>query len=106
MKYIICFILFLYIANANAADTCDIARHKAVSLNRIGNYIPQCDDDLTYVGKKYKHVQCHHSAYYCFCADTVTGAPTSENFQPKEKVEMEKFCSKKEKIINVLRKNN
>lgn len=106
MKYILLFIFILYITKGSA-ERCDIARHKAMQSNLIGGYIPQCDGNPTKIGKKYAIFQCHHSAFYCFCADEISGAPVSENFQPMERKEMAKKCieikRKKEKFQKALR---
>uniref|UniRef100_A0A4V2H922 U104-Liphistoxin-Lsp1a_1 n=1 Tax=Liphistius sp. SGP-2016 TaxID=1905180 RepID=A0A4V2H922_9ARAC len=49
--------------NVTACD-CFLELYKADSLNLIGSYIPQCENDGTYKAK-----QCHGSTGYCWCVD-------------------------------------
>jgi len=60
-----------------ASSTCIKEHATALQSNRIGKYVPQCDEQ---VPEKYKPLQCHGSIGHCWCVDTETGGKISEIF--------------------------
>ena len=83
MKYLTLLILLTFLtsfARSKQTKTCSEWREKVKNSAMIGGFAPQCnEEDET----KFKTLQCHTSAYYCFCADEVEGIPTSvDSFKP------------------------
>jgi hypothetical protein len=70
--------LFLLITLCTfASSTCIEERATAFQSNRIGKYVPQCNEQ---VPAKYNAIQCHGSIGFCWCVDTDTGGKLSEVF--------------------------
>ena len=63
-----------------AYSTC-IEKRAAFQSNKIGTYVPQCDEQ---VPEKYNAIQCHGSIGYCWCVDTETGGTLSDVFHAWE----------------------
>ena len=60
-----------------ACSTCIEERATAFQSNKIGKYVPQCDEQ---VPAKYNAIQCHGSIGFCWCVDTETGEKLSDVF--------------------------
>jgi len=73
------FILFLLCTFAYSS--CIEDRATVPQTNTIGNYTPQCDEQ---VPEKYKALQCHGSIGFCWCADVDTGEKISDLFRAWE----------------------
>ena len=104
MKYLTLLILLTVLTSFTRCEklnpkTCSEWREKVKNSARIGGFAPQCnEEDET----KFKTLQCHTSAYYCFCADEVEGIPTSiDSFKPPSNANLlakkVEECNKKNK---------
>jgi len=64
-----------------AFSTCIEERATALQSNRIGKYVPQCNEQ---VPEKYEPLQCHGSNGYCWCVNKESGEKLSDVFRPWE----------------------
>ena len=104
MKYFTLLILLTFLTSFTRCEklqpkACSEWREQIKNSAMIGGFAPECkEEDET----KFKTLQCHSSAYYCFCADEVEGTPTSlDSFKPPSNVNLlakkVEECNKKNK---------
>jgi len=63
---------------------CHLIQAKLSNQTLIGAFIPECEDD-----GGFSAIQCHGSTGYCWCVDTQTGSPLSE--QARGEVQCSEF---------------
>lgn len=78
MKLIVLYLFFML--TSAYSHNCIEQRTTALQSNRIGKYVPQCNEQ---VPEKYKPLQCHSSIGFCWCV-TETGEKLSDQFRPWE----------------------
>ena len=75
-------ILVIYLLIAFAAAGCIEHRQERLADNRIGTYVPYCQEENPQL---YYQIQCHGSTGFCWCADIESGEKLTESFRYGEK---------------------
>ena len=95
-------LIFTLIVCYSAATNCKETRDELTSKHLIGAYVPQCQKEDE---SKYNIMQCHASAWYCWCVDEITNEAWTELFRP-ELATYENYSEKVSKICNDHKKND